>query len=178
MDWVGHHVDIAHWGLGFDRTGPLEVEGWGEFPATGLWDSATRYKVELKYAGGLAMTIADGSVYPGGTKWIGDKGWVHVNRRGMTTEPAGLKNVKLGAGEVHLYKSPGHHQDFLDCVRSRRETITSCETAHRSATPGHLGQISMLLGRKIRFDPETEEIIGDAEASKMLGNVLRSPWKI
>jgi hypothetical protein len=119
--------------------------------------------------------ICDGR---GGTKWIGDKGWVWVNRGGLDAHPKSLLKEVIGAGEIHLTKSPGHWRNFLDCVKSRKTTITPCEVAHRSASPGHLGQISMLLGRKLRFNPETEEILNDQTASSMMGNAMRAPWHL
>ncbi len=180
MDWVGHHVDIAHWGLGFDMTGPVEIEGTGEYPRDGLWNTATRYKVHTKYSNGIAMIIAGGyGEIEDGTKWIGDAGWVWVARGNqIKAEPRSLLQERIGASGIHLYNSPGHWRNFLECIKSRQETIAPCETAHRSATPGHLGQIAMLLGRKLRFNPQTEEIIDDAAATEMLGNSMRSPWHI
>ncbi len=185
MDWVGHHVDIAHWGAGLEYTGPVEVEGVGEYPQTGLWNSASKYRINTKYANGIQMTIAGGhDDIRGGTKWIGKDGWVWVNRGSIDTHPKSLLREKISPDEIHLLRAEnpldheGHTRNFLDCVRSRATTLAPSEVAHRSATPGHLGQIAMLLGRKIRFNPETEEIIGDATASRMLGNAMRSPWHL
>lgn len=179
MDWIGHHVDIAHWGLGCDDTGPSEIEGKGEYPKDKLYDSPTRYRLTAKYPNDVTMTIAGGHRdIRGGTKWIGDKGWVWVDRGGLEAEPKELPQEKLGPDDVHLYESPGHWRDFLNCIKSRKTTITPCEVAHRSATPGHLGNIAMWLGRKIRFNPETEEIIGDPTATAMLGRAYRSPWHL
>lgn len=192
MDWVGHHVDIAHWGLGFDRTGPVEIEGHGEYPPDGLWNAAKWYRLHAKYPNGLKMIIAGVEIdeaqrqIPGsksdirlGAKWIGEDGWVSVGPwDGINAHPRSVLKEKIGPNEVNLPRSPGHVRNFLDCVKSRGMTLTPCETAHRSATPGHLGQIAMLLGRKIRFNPETEQIIGDATATQMLGNAMRSPWHL
>jgi hypothetical protein len=80
--------------------------------------------------------------------------------------------------KVKLYKTEGHQRNFIDCVKSRQPTITPVETAHHSAIPGHLGLISMLVGRKIRWDPVKEVILGDAEASKLLTRPYRKPWKL
>jgi len=178
-------VDIAHWGVGLDYTGPVEVEGVGEFPKTGLWNSPSRYRLNTKYANGIQMTIAGGhDDIRGGTKWIGKDGWVWVSRDGIDAFPKSLLREKFGPSEIHLLrmKNPidheGHTRNFLDCVRSRASTLAPSEVAHRSATPGHLGQIAMLLGRKIRFNPKKEEIINDATASRMLGNAMRSPWHL
>jgi len=178
MDWIGHHGDIAHWGIGVQYTGPHEIEGYGEYPPTGLYNTATRYRLAARYPNGITMTIAGGhNDIRSGTKWIGAEGWVWVNRGGrIEAEPGSLLNETFGSNEIHLYRSPGHARNFLDCVKSREITLAPAEVAHRSATPGHLGQIAMLLGRKIRFNPDTEEIIDDPEASRMLGNPLRSPW--
>jgi predicted dehydrogenase len=179
MDWIGHHVDIAHWGLGFDYAGPSEIEGRGEYPKDGLWNTATKYRLTAKYPKGITMVIAGGhSDIRGGTKWIGENGWVWVDRGGMDANPKEILKEKIGPDEIHLFRSPGHWRNFLDCVKSRKTTLTPCEVAHRSATPGHLGQIAMLLGRKIRFNPETEEILDDPTATKMLGRPLRSPWHV
>jgi hypothetical protein len=80
--------------------------------------------------------------------------------------------------KVKLYRSPGHMRNFIDCVKSRKPTITPVETAHHSAIPGHLGLISMLVGRKIRWDPVKERILDDPEASKLLTRPYRPPWKL
>lgn len=183
LDWVGHHVDIAHWGLGFDNSGPLEIEGQGEFPApNAIWNTAGKYRIELKYPQDISMTIAGGhDDIREGTKWIGTEGWVWVNRGGFNcSNPAWKKgkNLPEELRKVKLYESPGHYRNFLDSIKSRQPTITPVETAHHSAIPGHLGLIAMLTGRKIRWDNATETIIGDPEASKLLTREYRAPWKM
>jgi len=183
LDWVGHHVDIAHWGLGFDNSGPSEIEGHGDFPASNaLWNTCTKYRIELQYPQNITMTIAGGyGDIKGGTKWIGTEGWVWVNRGGFDASNPEWKKGKNLAEElrkVKLYESKGHQRNFLDCVKSRQPTITPAETAHHSAIPGHLGLIAMLTGRKIRWDNATETILGDPEASKLLTRGYRAPWKM
>src|SRR6185295_13232291 len=88
------------------------------------------------------------------------------------------KELPENARKVQLYKSRNHHGNFLDCIKSRQPTVTPAETAHHSAIPGHLGLISMLVGRKLKWDSATEQIMGDAEASKLLGRDFRTPWKL
>ena len=178
LDWVGHHVDIAHWGMGWDHTGPVEIEGSGTYQDQGIYDAAHQFRVWTRYRGGEELIIAGNDGIPNGTKWIGDLGWVYVDRGRLDAHPKSLLQERFSADEVHLTRSPGHHREFLDCVKTRRETLTPAETAHRSASPGHLGQIAMMLGRKIRWNPDTEEIIGDDTASRLLGNPLRSPWRV
>jgi predicted dehydrogenase len=183
LDWISHHCDIAHWGLNFDRSGPSEIEGNGEFPpADAVWNTCTKYRIELKYPENITMTIAGGhSDIRGGTKWIGDDGWVWVNRGGFDASNPDWKtgkNLPEELRKVKLYESEGHQRNFLDCVKSRKPTITPVETAHHSAIPGHLGLISMLVGRKIQWNAKSEKIIGDPEASKLLTRPYRSPWKL
>ena len=188
MDWIGHHCDIAHWGLGFDRTGPSEIEGHGEFPATdAVWNASPRYRIEARYEKAVTLypedvnfTIAGGyGDIRSGVKWIGTEGWVWVDRGGFDASNPEWKKGKSLPEElrkVKLYESPGHQRNFLDCVNSRQPTITPVETAHHSTIPGHLGLISMLVGRKIYWDVKHEKIIHDKDASKLLTREYRAPW--
>lgn len=113
-----------------------------------------------------------------GTKWIGDEGWLWVDRKGMDGEPRSILTSKIGPDDVQLPHSPGHQAQFLECVRSRRETLTPAAVALRSATPGYLGVISMRLGRPVRWDPVKQEIVGDVEAARLLERPMRSPWHL
>ena len=181
MDWIGHHADIANWGMGWDSTGPVEVEGTGAYPDQGIWNAATTYHFVAKYKSGTDMHVADSST-PGiraGTKWIGENGnWIWVDRGGLEASPKSILDEKVGPDEVQLYRSPGHQREFVDSVKSRRPTIAPAETAHRAASIGHLGQIAMLLGRKLRWNPDAETIQGDVAATHMLSTPMRAPWHI
>jgi predicted dehydrogenase len=183
LDWIGHHCDIAHWGMDCDRSGPSEIEGHGEFPpADGCWNTCTKYRIELKYAKDIEMVIAGGHAdIRSGTKWIGSDGWVWVDRGGFEAsnpEWREYKTLPEAMRKVKLYQSSDHHGNFLACVKSRQPTITPAETAHHSSIPGHLGLISMMVGRKLKWDPVTERIENDAEASKLLTRDYRPPWKM
>lgn len=183
LDWIGHHCDIAHWGCGFDHTGPSEITGHGEFPPVdAVWNTCTKYWIDLKYPDNVAMTIAGG--YPEikeGTKWIGTGGWVWVNRgvfESSNEQWRDFRELPDNLCKVKLYVSNDHHRNFLDCVKSRKPTITPAEIGHHSAIPGHLGLISMLVRRKVRWDPSSERILDDAEASKLLTRPYRPPWTL
>jgi len=180
MDWVGHHGDIAQWGLGTETTGALEFNPiYADFPQTGIWDAATRYRIECTYANGAKVIVqnAEGD-HRMGAKWIGTDGWVWVDRGGFDTYPKSLKQEKIGSDEINLYRSNNHIGNFLDCVISRRPTITPAEVAHRSASLGHLCVIAIRLGRKIRWNPDTEQILDDPAAATQLGRAKREPWSL
>lgn len=177
MDWVGHHLDIAHWGLGLDRTGPVLVEGTGTIPEKGsVWDAPPDYDCTATYADGLVIKISN--KYPMGAKWYGELGWIYVDRGTLEAEPKSILDEKIGENEIHLYESRDHFVNFIECVKSRQETITPAEVAHRSASVGHLCNIAIYTGRKIRWNPETEEILDDAAATAMLSPKYREPWKL
>jgi predicted dehydrogenase len=187
LDWIGHHCDIAHWGLGLDDSGPLEVEGQGDFPpADAIWNACTKYRITAKYPGDIEFVIAGGHRdIRGGTKWIGTDGWVWVNRNNAfeasNADWEDARSLPEELRKIKLYQTKGmhpHQRNLIDCIKSRQPTITPVEVAHHSAIPGHLGLIAMLTGRKIKWDAKKEIIIDDAEASRLLTREYRAPWKL
>jgi predicted dehydrogenase len=179
MDWIGHHGDIAQWGLGTDLSGPVKFEGSAPDDREGIYDTPKSYKIECEYANGVKMTVAnDGNGVKMGTKWIGENGeWVWVNRGQFDASSRALRESRIEAGEIRL-KSPGHHRQFIDCVKNRAVTLTPAEIAHRSASIGHLCRAAIATGRKLTWDPATERIVGDAAADRLLERPLREPWKL
>ena len=116
-----------------------------------------------------------------GTKWIGTDGWVWVDRSGFdASNPEWVKMESLpdNLRKVKLIESTEHRRNFLDCVKSRKPTITPVEMAHHSTIPGHLGLISMLVGRKIQWDVAKEQILNDPAASELLSRPYRAPYKL
>ena len=179
-DWGAHHIDIAHWGMDADATGPVEVVGSGDFP-TGLWNAAVTYRFTCTYANGVILEVASNNFLKQGVRWIGDAGWIHVTRAGLDAHPKALLKEELGPDEIHLPRPPGdhrqgHRRDFLRCISTRGKPITPIEVGHRSVTVAHLGNIAMLTGRKIRWDPKREKILDDPTAERMLRRPMRAPW--
>lgn len=181
-DWAGHHIDIAHWGLGLDRTGPIEVSGVGVYPPLGeLYNVPMEFDFNCKYKTGVTIRVANASRLPKGmgVTWYGENGWIHVDRGDvLTASKPELITEELGANKKALYNSPNHVGNFLECIRSRKETITPAEVAHRSISVGLLGEIAMTTKQTIKWDPDKEQIIGNADASKLLMRPFRAPWKI
>ncbi|MGV3721915.1 MAG: Gfo/Idh/MocA family protein [Actinomycetota bacterium] len=177
-DWGGHHPDCAQWGLGTEHTGPVEIRGAkAEFPPDPLWNTATEYYFEAIYKDGVKLIVS--SKERGGVTWEGSEGKVWANRGQHDADPKSILTSEIGPNELHLYKSDNHFRNFIDCVISRKETAAPVETAHRSITICHLGNIAMRLGREsLKWDPEKERILGDPEAEKLLSREYRAPWKL
>ncbi len=173
-NWGAHYLDIAQWGLGMDDSGPVELLGKGEFPTSGLFTTATNTYFEATYANGVKLICSTGG---SSTRFEGTDGWVDVNRSGMKCRPESLRQEKIGPDEIHLYQSRDHKQDFLDCVKDRQDPIANVEIGHRSASLCHLGNIAMLLKRKLNWDPVEERFINDDAANSMVARAMRSPWR-
>jgi len=174
-NWGAHFLDIAQWGLGMDDSGPVEIFGQGEFPTTGLFDTATKVYFEATYANGVKLICKTGG---SNTRFEAADGWVDVARGSLRTRPESLKTTTIKPDEIHLYDSRDHHQNFLDCVRSRKDPVANVEIGHRSATVCHLGNIAMLLNRKLKWNPVAEQFVNDSHANSMLARSMRAPWRL
>jgi predicted dehydrogenase len=172
-----HSIGVAHWAMGMDGSGPVEVEDLGgEFPPEGsLYTTATRIAFRVRYANGVTLELKTDPTNFLAT-FHGTEGWLRIGRTGIESEPATLKDLTIGPNEKHLPVSPDHYRNFLDCVKSRRAPVEPVEAGHRTATVAHLGNIAMILHRKFRWDPAKEEVLGDTEASGMLARPARAPW--
>lgn len=174
--WGAHHNDIAQWGMGTEYTGPVEIEGRAEYPKDGLWNVHGDFSIEYTYANGIRVICADNKKNKQGILFEGTEGWVYVMRGRIDAEPKSLLTSTIGPDEFHLYKSNNHKANFLDCIKSRKETVAPVEIAHRSCTVCLLGDIAMRLGRKLKWDPDKEQFLNDDTANRMLSRPMRSPW--
>jgi predicted dehydrogenase len=177
-NYGAHSLDLAQWGNDADRTGPVEFEDAGSvWPTDGLYTVAKTVHFRARYANGVELECITRSDNVS-CRFEGTDGWVEYGYGGFTTEPASLKTSTIGPNEVHLYESANHFRNFLDCIKTRQEPAAPVEIGHRSATVCHLGNIAMQLKRKLRWDPEAEQVIGDDEANRMLGRAKRAPWHL
>jgi len=176
--WGIHHVDIAQWGLGMDASGPVSFEGRGTFAPEGTTDTPITWHVECEYASGTRMIFTTLNEAPFGITFEGTEGTVFVNRGEFWTKPESIGKETIGPDETRLYRSDDHHRNFLDCIRNRRPTVAPVEAGHRSQTVCCLSDIAIRLGRKIRWDPVHERVLGDPEANRMLSRAVRSPWTV
>ena len=172
-----HDLDIAHWGMGVERSGPVSISGRGVYPSDGLYDTVLTFNIEYTYANGVKIVMTDTGRNRHGVKFIGDKGWIFT-RGELEAEPASILREEIGPGETHLYRSPDHARNFLDCIRTRGETITPPEIAHRATSAALLGGLACQLGRTLRWDPATERFHDDDTANGLLRCAMRGPWQV
>jgi len=193
-DWGAHHNDIALWGLGLDRSGPVSVAGKQLVePIAGGYSAPSEYEVDYEYANGVTHRCQsttsngfDGSVrrapregeLPHGVKFIGSDGWIFVTRGKIEASKPELLSEPLTQKTVELAVSNNHMGNFFECMRSRKQPICDAEIGHRSVSLCHLGVIAIRLGRKLRWDPEKEHFVGDDEANTHVARAQREPYKI
>jgi predicted dehydrogenase len=178
MDWIGHHNDIAHWGLGEDLGGPLEVEteGWTWADDKTLYDAPVDYTVNSKYANDVTVRISNKNKM--GTRWEGSEGWVVVDRGRLDASNKEWIKREFNPGQEKAYESNDHRKNFIDGVKTRKPCICPQEVSFRSIIPGFLGYVSQALGRKVKWDPKALKFVDDPEAQKLLEFKYREPWKI
>lgn len=174
--WGSHMYDTAQWAIGMDDSGPVEVNCVGEFPDRGLWDVHVGYEGEAFYENGVRMISSAGAP---GVRFTTEDGWAYVTRGKMECSDPTLLRRKPTDDEISLYESRNQMEDFLLSARAGKDPICPVEIGHRSNTICVLHHISMKLdGRKIKWDPVKEEIVGDNEAAAMIDVPMRSPWTI
>ena len=191
--WGVHHLDIAHWAMDLEYSGPVEVEAQAEFPKKGLWDVHGKYRITAKYPNGVIMTVCD--EFPNGVRFEGSSGWIFVTRgayavtasdpvaqsagtKALDASEAKILTSKIGPDEVHLYESEEQHKNWLDCIRTRRQPIAPAEVGHRTCSACLVGHIAMKIPRKLYWDPDQERFKGDDAANALLSRPMRAPWKI
>jgi predicted dehydrogenase len=193
--WGAHHIDSAHWGMGMETSGPVEIWGSAEFPKSGLWDVHGIFTTHALYSNGVEMTVSN--EIPNGVKFEGTKGWIFVSRgdyqvtssdpgsQGQSTrakkldasDPKLLESV-IGPNEFHFTVSKEHHGNWLEAIRDNKKTIAPVEEAHRACSACLLHHIAMKLNRKIYWDPAKEQIKNDTEAAKMLSRPERAAYAV
>jgi len=176
--WGSHHMDIAHWGMGMEHSGPVEIRGQAVFPTDGLWDVHGSFNIDYVYPNGVPLNCADTRKNKQGVLFEGSEGWVYVRRGVIDSSPKTLLKSVIGPDELHLYRSSSHKRNWIDCIRSRKETVAPVENGHRSCSACLLGDIAMRTGRKLKWDPVTERFTNDEQANRMLTRPMRGPWRL
>jgi predicted dehydrogenase len=175
-DWGAHYVDTAQWANDTERSGPVSCEGKGEFLSGDIYNTANNFDLNYEYANGVSMRIHSGGTaigFEGTEGWIQCLGW----RGDLEASNKSLLDLELKNSDDKLYTAESEHRNFIDCVKSRKETFVPVEVGHRTASALHIGNIAMLLGRKVNWDPQKEEFVNDDEANAMRTRESRDPWK-
>jgi len=202
--WGIHPLDIGVWGAGELLNGPVEVDGRGTFHAEGICDTATAWNVNMKFGSGVTLRFEGTPNHPNaevpscgiweheqewkrryrriadhGTGFEGTEGWVHVDRRGSNLQPESLIDQNADSLKVQLTRSPDHTRNFLDCVRSRAQTVCPIDESVQSDTLCHLSEIALHFNRKLVWDPRKERFPGDEEANlRLLSRKMRGEWRL
>ncbi len=179
-DWGAHHNDIAQWGLGMDGSGPVNVTATGVTPARkpDCYNCHPHFAVTYTYADGTHLiTSSDGE---NGNRFIGDKGWIFVNRERIEASDPNYLKEPLHGETVRLYVSNDHMGNFIDGVRTRKRPICDVEVGNRSVTVCHLGAIALRLGIPLDWDPKAEHFVGPRadKGNAMISREMRSPWRL
>jgi predicted dehydrogenase len=166
-DMGAHHYDIAQWALDMDQSGPVEI-----IPPE---DPNAQTGVKFIYANGVEMTHGG----PSGCVFTGTLGTLYIGRGVLKSDPPSLIQEPLGEKEVHLFKSPGHHRNWIDCIRSRENTVADVEVGARTVAITQLGNRAYWEQKRLKWDPEAWKFVGDDKANKeWLDRERREGWKL
>lgn len=188
-DWGAHHNDIALWGLGLERSGPVAIEAKSDARMIpGGFTAFDEYAVEYTYANGVTHSchstpanawngaVLDSKGQQHGVRFEGTDGWIWVTRGKIEASNAELLTTPLSSDSIRLPVSENHMANFFESVQSRKPAICDAEIGHRSASVCHLGVIALRLGRKLKWDPTAEKFVGDEDANRWLSREMRKPW--
>ena len=180
QSWGVHHMDIALWGAPALQADTLTIEGAAQFLPEGDADVSFGWQVKMTTPGGLLLRFHDDDTSPvgHGCRFEGDKGWVHVVRGGMDAAPKSLLNTTITPGEEHLYNSNNHMDNFVQCVRARRDPAAPVEACHAATTATLVADIATRTGRKLTWNWKKEQFLNDDNANRMLLRSMRSPWHV
>ncbi len=171
-NWSTHLNNGAMWATGKERTGPVEIEGTGVYPGPeSFWNVLLKFEVHYRFADGLEWTLKTEKPY---FTIEGEEGWIRAGFSEMDAEPKSLLTLELKDTDQH-FPLRSEKQDFIDCVRSGRETLEPAEVGHRVTSMALLGHIAIQLGRKLRWDPESESFPGDDEANGLRDRPILEP---
>jgi predicted dehydrogenase len=175
-----HYTDIAQWGFDTDDTGPVHYDGTAEFHSNNAADTPVRAEVTCAYADGRKLILKSRGTFPERyIRFEGSEGWIQVDDETdlITADPPSI--LRIRGSRARGWEAAGDHiKDFLDCIRSRRETICSPEKSHRATTIGHIANACCRLGRSLEWDPSAERFVDDPQADRTISRSMRHPWRL
>lgn len=172
-NWGAHLMGIAQWGNNTEYTGPVSVEGSGEFDK-GLWNSLNKFDIRYQYASGVELFFKIERPY---VRFEGTDGWIEVEYPDkLTASSQTILDSQIGANEMQIRNLSSDKEDFLFAVKSGKPSLEPLETAHRTISMCQLGLMSIKTGSKLNWNPETEEVIGDNAATALLNIPIREKY--
>ena len=188
-DWGAHHMDICHWGLGVEHSGPRTIDGKAKLPhIKNGYNTPKFFTVDMQYPDDVHVLVNIGD---DGILFEGDRGRIYVNRGRIAGKPLEelaaelgkasideLRDVELPGAKIKLARSDNHMGNFFDCIKSRQQPVSDVTTHHRTVSACHLANISMRLGRKLKWDAGKEDFIGDQEARQMISRPQRESYTV
>ena len=172
-NWGAHLMGIAQWGNDSEYTGPVSVEGAGDFDK-GLWNTLNRFDIRYRYANGVELFFKIERPY---VRFEGSLGWIEIEYPDkLTASSRAILDSPVGANEMRIRDLPSDKEDFLLAIKAGKPSLEPLETAHRTISMCQLGLISIKTGSKLTWNPETEEIIGDNAASALLDIPIREKY--
>jgi len=183
-DWGAHNLDIAHWAMNLDDSGPFEISGEATLPQIeNGYNTPSEFEVEMKYANDVVVRVRSNPA-DSGILFEGDKGRIYVNRKRLTGKPVeDLSSnplpaiaTRLGQPRTSIFCSYNisHVLHFFDCILTGQTPISDVVSQHRSASACHLANIAIRLGRSVKWDPSSEQFADDPEAASMISRTSRS----
>jgi myo-inositol 2-dehydrogenase/D-chiro-inositol 1-dehydrogenase len=175
-NWGAHLNDIAQWGNGTERTGPVEIEGSGRFPTEGMWNVLLSFEIRYRFANGVQLFYNISQPY---VRFEGTDGWIEAdyNSRSLKAHPQSILKSPIGPDEIHL-PLKSEKRDFIDAVKIRGQTLEDAEVGHRTTSLCQIGHIAIQVGRKLKWDPDAERFTNDQTANRLLSRPMRSPWRL
>ncbi|MBN1844564.1 MAG: Gfo/Idh/MocA family oxidoreductase [Sedimentisphaerales bacterium] len=175
-----HYTDIAQWGLNQDDSGPVRYEGRASYAADSMADTPITCNVRCTYANGVNLILQQtGAFADRFIRFVGTDGWIQVDDETnvVTAEPKSILKTR-GISARGWAQTGDHVRNFLDCIKTRRETVCPPEKSHRATTVCHVANIGLRLGRPVQWDPARERFVNDPEADRMLSRAMRPPWHL
>ncbi|MDP6046333.1 MAG: Gfo/Idh/MocA family oxidoreductase [Phycisphaerae bacterium] len=180
QSWGVHHCDIALWGLPQLGKGKIKASGTATFPTEGPANTSITWNTKITAEDGTVMSFCSNKEagHPQGVRFEGDKGWVHVRRGAIKASSPALLQTVFKPSDEKLYVSTNHHNNFFDCIRTRRDPAAPIEAGHRATAISLVADVATRLKREVQFDWDKEQYIKDDAADKMLTRSMTAPWRI
>jgi hypothetical protein len=169
-----------------DRSGPVEVDAEGSFNKAGPYDYANYFTIRYRYSNGVELICENEG--GNGVRFEGSDGWIFATRMKLEASRAEILSGPQAAPGAQAFDErnkaeeiPGtdaHHNNWLECIQTRKPCAADIEAGHRSATVCHLGNIALRVGRRVKWDPVKEEFVGDAAANLLRDKPMRAPWHL